>query len=690
MAPEQARGEPADSRADIFAFGAVLYEMLSGRQAFHRATPVDTMTAILRDDPPPLPREERGIAPALERLVAKCLEKAPGARLQSAADIAFALEGLSSHIDSTRVFEEMVGWRHWSRERVAWSAITAGLVLAIAGLASTLSLRNPAATTDVVRATVELPSRLSMISGGVDHSLAVSPDGRRVAFVADGPDGVRQLSLRRIDGVRAQPLAGTANARDPFWSPDSRFIAFFADGKLKKMDASGGPVLVLCDAASGAGGTWNDDDVIVFSDFSALHRVDASGGTPVLLAASGDGDPTNLQFPFFLPDGDHFIHRGRDAQTYLRSLSTGEVRLLGAGGNAQYAQGHVVVWRDGALVAQALDTSSVELTGELVTIAEDVRGGTNGAAFSISSTGVLVYQQAASEAESQLTWVDRSGREIGRLGDPDTYGDLELSPDGARLAVSVVDRTRRTRDIWLFDLRRGVRSAFTFDQAQECASAWSPDGSRIVFDSNRRGTFDLYEKPSNGASEETFLFGSERAADGAYSWSLDGRHLLVQAGAGGTEDLFALPLADRTTIPILTTPAATVHGRFSPDGRWIAYMSTETGQNEVWVASFPRAVGRWRVSTGQGAFPRWRRDGREIFYIDPAANRLMAAAVNGDGAAIEVHNVTPLFEARARTEARYMYDVSADGQRFLINRLPDQPATPPLSLVLNWPALLQQ
>jgi Tol biopolymer transport system component len=684
MSPEQVRGDRADHRADIFAFGAVLYEMLGGRQAFHRETGIETMAAILREDPPELPIAQRQIPPALDRLVRKCLEKTPAARLQSASDLAFALEGLSSHSDRTEVRGALaVDVRRWSRARLVWAVMTAVLVATMGWLGAAMYLRTPPANPDVVRATIDLPSGGYVFS--VDHFLAISPDGRRVAFAAQGPDGRRQLWLRPFNGVAAQPLAGTEGATDPFWSPDSRFIAFFAGGKLKKMDAAGGPVSVLCDAANAAGGTWNRDDVIVFSDFSTLYRVAASGGTPVLIAGPGPGDPDSLyQFPFFLPDGDHFVHRGRGLQTYVRSLSTNEVKPLGGGGNAQYAQEHLVFWRDGALVAQALDTSRLDLTGEVVRIAEDVRGAATGAAFSISDTGVLVYQQAGSGAESQLTWFDRAGRPIGELGEPGDYGDLELSPDGARLAVSVLDPARRTRDVWLFDVRRGLRNAFTFDPANEVAVMWSPDGNRVVFDSNRGGNFDLYEKPSNGAAEETLFFSGE-GAERAFSWSPDGRYILFQTAT----DLFALPLTgERKPVPLVTTSFTTSRARFSPDGRWLAYTSYETGRDEVWVAPFPGPGGKWLVSTGGGSWSRWRRDGKEIFYVDPA-NRLMAAEVNGEGAAFEVQNVRPLFETRARTGPRYMYDVSADGQRFLINSLPEQPATPPLTLVINWPALLQ-
>ena len=686
MAPEQVRGAPADHRADIFACGAVLYEMLAGRRAFQRETAVETMAAILNTEPPALSSVEPAIPPGLEKIVYHCLEKHPAARFGTAHDLAFALENLSSSSDIRTGAVAAIPTRHWTAKRLAWSAIAAVLVISTAWLIAISRPEGSTANETVIRAAVDLPD-LSL-SGDADHFLSVSPDGRRIVFAAQDPGGRRQLWQRAIDGATPQPIVGTDNARDPFWSPDSQVIAFFADGKLKKVDTGGGPVTILSDTRSGAGGTWSRDNVIVFSDFSNLYRVPAAGGMPVLIAGREAGDPDNLyQFPSFLPDSDHFIHRGRGGQTYVRSLSTNDVKLLGAGGNAQYANGRVVFWRDGALLAQALDTARLELTDDVVRIAEEVRGIANGAAFAVSQNGVLVYQRGSAESQSELTWFDRAGRRLETVGGPAEFGDLELSPDDVRLAVTIRDPARQTGDIWFVDVRSGRRTAFTFDPAEEAAPAWSPDGATVIFDSNRTGRSDLYAKPSNGSAAETLLFGTEDV-ERTYGWSPDGRYVVFQAAG----DIFALPLTgDRKPVPLVTGPGAASSARVSPDGRWIAYVSNETGRQEVWVAPFQPSGGKWLVSTGGGIFPRWRADGREIFYLDPS-NTLMAAAVGGAGSGFEVLSVTRLFEAGAvSTSRRSMYVVSRDGQRFLINSLSEQPASSPLlSLVVNWPALLQR
>jgi Tol biopolymer transport system component len=679
MSPEQARGREADRRSDVWAFGCVLYEMLTGQRAFDGPEITDVLARVLEREVTfdALPRQT---PESVHRLLRRCLVKDRKRRL---ADIGVARmefdDAASARPDDTR---SRAGGQWMRRATVAVLAIA---IVATAGIGYFLVAGPPATDGVLVRATIDLPQGLSVF--GVDHFLSVSPDGRQVAFAAQGVDGRRQLWLRPVGGITAQPLAGTEDVRDPFWSPDARFIGFFAGGKLKKISASGGPVTVLCDAASGAGGTWNRDDIIVFSDFATLYRVGASGGTAVSIAGPGAGDPDNLyQFPFFLPDGDHFLHRGRDRQTYVRSLRTNDLKLVGAGGNAQYAQGQLVFWSDGALVAQAFDTSRLELAPDVVRIAEDVRGAQTGAAFSISETGVLVYQQAGGIADSRLAWFDRTGAQTGILGNPAGYGDLELSPDGTRLAVSVLDGSRRTRDIWLFDVARGVRNPLTFDAADEVTSVWSPDGTRVIFDSSRAGNADLYEKPADGSAEETLLFSSE-AADRAFSLTPDGRVVVFQTAS----DLFTLPLTGaRKASALIGSPTTiTTRGRVSPDGRWLAYVSDETGREEVWVAPFPGPGGKWRISTNGGSWPRWRRDGRELFFVE-MTNRLMVASVTGLEAALVVESVRPLFEIRARVNSRYMYDVSADGKRFLVNTLSEQPATPPLTLVVNWPALLTQ
>jgi Tol biopolymer transport system component len=707
MAPEQVRGQQADHRSDIFAFGAILYEMLSGQRAFRGETAVDTMSAILAKDPPDLPAD-RHIPPALGRIVDRCLEKSPAARFKSADDLAFALEA-STHTGSADPVVAGVAAPR-KRERMAWMVIVALACLAAGALVALLSVPRAPVDTTIYRTVILPPEGVNWSRAVPAVRFALSPDGRRLAFVATGADGRTLLWVRAMDTLVAQPFAGTDGAVMPFWSPDSRFIAFSAGGFLKKIDASGGPPITVAEVTGNNQGSWNRDDVIVFAPRGGpLYRVSASGGgtpSPVttLDEASGDRQHWNS---FFLPDGRHFLYhtvgskeRGPlDARgVYVGSLdSTEKSRLLLEGGsNAQYALGYVLFMRDDTLMAQPFDADRLELTGEAVPVAQGLQiGGVTGrtGAFSVSQTGVLVYQAGSGDIRSQLIWFDRTGKQMATLGDQADHGGVELSPDGARAAVSILDPARRTRDLWLYDVARGLRTRFTFDPAEEGSAVWSPDGSRIGFNSARKGTLALYVKAASGAGNE------EPLLDDALnliptSWSSDGRSVLyfnTQGGSLSASDLRVLPLSgDRKAAVLLQTPFNEGNGRFSPDGRWTAYQSNESGRNEVYVAPFPGPGGKWQISTAGGSFPRWRRDGRELYYLAPD-NNLMAASVSGDGAAFQVGVVRALFEVRVRAVpvgGGYPYDFSADGQRFLVNTLMQEAASAPITVVVNWTAAL--
>jgi dipeptidyl aminopeptidase/acylaminoacyl peptidase len=527
------------------------------------------------------------------------------------------------------------------------------------------------------------------------------------------------LWVQPLDGLVAQPLAGTEDAFAPFWSPDSRFVGFFAssnpvgavNGRLKKIDAAGGPPLTLCDFPAGAvGATWNRDDVILFTTTGPTHdgairRVSGAGGqSSIVMAPDTKNGEAEYWWPFFLPDGRHFLYLalGPGSQggsrlgplgIYVGSLESEERKLLVRGGsNAKYAQGYLMFLRETTLMAQPLDVRRLEVSGDAVPIAEQVQiGGAAGVtgAFTVSDDGVLAYQTGSGDVRSQLVWFDRSGKQIDVLGDPADYADVELSPDGRRGAVSVPDPAARTRDIWMFDVARGLRTRFTFDPTDDWSVVWSPDGSRVVFNSRRKGALDFYQKTSSGAGadEELLVDSNEKYP---LAWSRDGRYILYGVRGSGGFDLWVLPLSgDRKPVPFVQTPFNEIPALFSPDGRWIAYGSNESGRTEVYVAPFPDAGGKWQVSTAGGTLPRWRGDGREIFYMDPD-NTLMAAEVNGQDSAFEVGAVRELFETRPRA-MRSSYDVTADGQRFLINTL-EEPASAtalPITLVVNWPALVK-
>ena len=729
MSPEQARGKPVDKRTDIWAFGCVLYEMLTGRLAFSGETVSDAVAAILSSEPDwlalPADTPER-----VRRLLRRSLEKDPRRRVRDIADARIELEDTlgetspSGHLMPTDLSASIVAdaARAKARVRVAWvtaslsaAAIVAALVLWRVGL-----FDRSAVDARVYRSSIVLPEGThipgdrSSANLGPAGRFALSPDGRRLAFVARrDATGLPVLWVRPLDAVVAQTLAGTEGATYPFWSPDSRFVAFLAQGKLKKIDVvAGGAPLTLSDVSLGATGAWNRDDVILFTPNggSTLHRVSASGGTPSPVttfdAANGE---TQHWFPFFLPDGRHFLYSTLGGKTvgatvprgvYVGSLDPTEARtlLLPEGSHAKYAEGHLLFLRGSTLMAQAFDADRRQLRGEAEPLAEQLQttsGSVTGAAgaFTVSDTGVLAYQTGAGVVRSQLVWFDREGKQIGVLGDQADYSDIELSPDGQRVAVGVLYPAEGTRDLWLYDVKRELRTRFTFDSASEFEPIWSPDGDRLAF-ARSKATVDLYQKASSGSgTEEALLAGG--LGKFPSDWSPNGRFILYIAGGAAIarSDLLVLPLfGERKPFPFVETSFIETRGRFSPDGRWIAYASNESGQLEIYVTRFPEPGESRRVSTAGGLWPRWRRDGREIVYLAPD-NTLTAAAVNGEAAGFEAGPARPLFAVRPRsmsTLGDYPYDVSADGQRFLVNTLVEETTSTAITLVVNWAAGLKR
>jgi len=720
MSPEQARGKPVDKRTDIWSFGCVLYEMLTGRQAFAGETISDTIAAILEREPEWTALPDTTPV-TVRRLLQRCFEKDPRHRVRDIGDARIELDDARAG----RAISAPVA-RRAGRERVAWTASALVTVAALLAVGSVLYLRRAPADTRAYRSSISPSPGASRPAGLLPSSrFALSPDGRRLAFVGTDAGGVTALWVQSLDEPAGQPLAGTEGALMPFWSPDSQFIGFLAGGKVKRIAATGGPPLILAEHTGGgnAGASWNRDGVILLSGprlGNPIRRVSASGGAPSpVTTLNADAGETVHGFPFFLPDGRHFLYLAVGSKTggsvssnspngiYVTGLDSNERKLLVPGGsNAKYAEGYLLFLRGQMLMAQPFDAQRLELTGAAVPIADDVAiGGVTGISggYSVSETGVLAYQTGSvneggpADTSTQLVWFDRSGKAIGALGDKAGYGDLELASDGKRGAVSLLDRTRRTRDIWLFDIARGLRTRFTFDSAEESASVWSPDGDRVVFNTNRKGHFDLYQKASSGSGAEQELLVDTRDKY-PIDWSPDGRFILFGVGATGATayDLWVLPLfGDRKPFPFLQTPFGEVSGRFSPDGRWIVYASDESGRSDVYVAPFTGRGGtpgsKWQISTAGGTQPRWRKDGKEIFYLAPD-KRLMGAAVNGQHSAFEVGAVRSLFDTRAPStiNPRSAYGVSPDGQRFLVNTLADDDAAAPITLVVNWPALLKK
>jgi len=696
MAPEQVRGLTADHRADIFAFGVILYEMLSGRRTFLGETPMDTMMAIAREAPPELPIADPHLAPMLSRIVNRCLEKQPAARFQSAQDLAFALDGLSSqhHLSDPLPSRRPGNRAVW----VSW-AVTAIAVLAAITF-NIQSLTKPQGDAPAVRFSIA-PPQGAMLSRAIRQTVAVvSPDGHRVVFLANRAGVQSNLWVRRTDSLEAQPLAGTDNSVYPFWSPDSRSIGFFANGKLKTIDVDTGQVLTVCDVLNGNGGAWSRSGVIVFSPTatSGLSQVPATGGQPTAITKL---DAAHFQvshrLPSFLPDGRHFLFFAVPSNTiWLGSLDSKETtQLFNADSQAQYvAPGYLLFVRQQTLFAQRFDNARAMLTGEAIPVAQQVtRDGNGYAAFSASDDGVLAYRTGIVGTRTQLSWFDRSGRGVGTVGQPNFLRNPALSSDGARVALEVVDPQGRNQDIWIGDVGHGVLSRFTFDSHNEIYPVWSADGNDIMFASDRDGgIFNVYRKAANGAGGEERLAksGDDMAP---YSRSPDGRFLIYRLNTYGTGILSLT--ADPKPRPFLQDPAFTqTHGQVSPDGRWLAYSSNESGQYDVYVRSFPEPTGKWQVSQGGGVFPRWRGDGKELYYY-AAAERLMAVPIAGDSAA-QVGAAVPLFETHMlsgftpQLGFRAQYDVARDGQRFLINMPVEEDAPSPITIVLNWTAALKK
>ena len=533
-------------------------------------------------------------------------------------------------------------------------------------------------------------------------SLALSPDGEQLVFVAYS-DGQPRLWLRSLSEVSARPLAATEGATYPFWSPDSRSVAFFAEGKLKRVDIQGGTAHTLANANIGRGGTWNREGVILFAPntFDPLFQVSDKGGEPVAVTRIGTPAPVGIghRFPQFLPDGRHFLFAavGPPPQrgVYVASLDGSVMRrLLDAETAAVVASGHVLFVRQGTLFAQRFDPVRLELAGYPFPVAEDVAFSVsaNIAGLSSSAAGPLAYRAGAADDQRQFIWFDRSGRELGTVGDPDSAAPAnpQLSPDGRRVALN---RTLDGRPgIWLLETSGGVLSRFTFDGQPAAYAVWSPDGRRLVFGSNPGGRLDLYEKPANGGGTEELLLDTPEGK-APMDWSSDGRFLLFRTNSAGAPnsgfDLWALPTdGDRRPFPVSETIFDERDGQFSPDGQWIAYESNESGRPEIYVQRFPEPRGKWQISTNGGAQVRWRPDGDELFYI-ALDGRLMAAPfqLSSDGQAVEPGTPVSLFGTRIPGGAlqggfRQQYVVSPDGQRFLINSL--VPVTSPITLILNW------
>jgi Tol biopolymer transport system component len=697
MAPEQLEGQDADARSDIFAFGAIVYEMLTGRRAFSGETYASLIGAILRDEPAPIPTLQPLTPITLDHIVRRCLAKDRDARWQSARDLAIELEWIAGGNDQSGA-PPSAGTPRRARARLPWTLVAvAGAALVAATVPLTMSYVRQREPAPPVRFMVDAPPDVTL---DANTRPVVSPDGRRVAFTGRKANGNLLAWVRSLDNVAPQPLPGTeAMALPTFWSPDSRYLGFFAGGRLRRIDITGGAPQAVCDAvatAGVAGGTWNKDGVIVFAggDGQHLYRVPAGGGTATVLTTVDRGAHQIAHIaPYFLPDGKHLLYLARgtalDQNTvFVRSLDKDDARPLIKGvSEARYSDGYLLFLRDSTLTAQKFDVSRLVTAGDPVPVAENIRiiGAGFAAAFSVSPSGVLAFRTSATIAtDRQLALFDRSGTSIGTLDAPGAFDSPTLSPDGQRLAVSIGGPT--DSDIWIFDRRSGIRQRFTFNGGR--FPVWSPDGSRVAF-STIPSNAEIHARPSNGTGGEEVLYKEQAALPDGFS--PDGSYLAI---TGMTQRAFLLPLKrDGRAVPLVTSgPRDMLDGfaQISPNGRWVAYMSQESGRNEVYVMGFPPAGGKWQLSRTGASEPRWRRDGKELFMLQ-ADGRLLALPVNTD-ATFEAGSPVELFQSRFANYGitRNHYDVTADGQTFVVNTAPPSTGAALMTVVLNWASGLRR
>jgi eukaryotic-like serine/threonine-protein kinase len=694
MAPEQLEGKDADERSDLFSFGVMLYEMATGRRPFEGKSQASLIASIMKEEPRAMATVQPMTPPALERVVRQCLAKDADDRWQTAGDLKRELNWIVQGGSQIGVPAVTAARRH-RRLQLSWGIATVSLIAA-ATLAVLLLLRH--------QPPVET-SRFAVAPGVNMRAMRwprISPDGRTLAFLASDTTGRDMIWLRPGNSLDAYPLPGTEGAWRPFWSPDSRYLAFTSGGQLKKIAAAGGPVQLIGETKGGFDGSWGSKDVVLFDGASqdSIRGIPVAGG-PVF-AASTINKENHEQYhcwPTFLPDGVHFVFLAA-TDTTLGAGSQSYVAMVGSTGSKEVKQlfttdskveydksGYLLYVLNGILLAQRFDADKQEMQGDPSPVADHLVTQVGAAGFSVADDGTLVYQPLGGSAVSELVWLDRNGKELGKVGDPAPYRDIALSSDGKRLAYGYLDPQLNAEDIWVRDLTRNVSSRLTFDAKDDIWPIWSPDGSRIAFASIRSGTFALMGKLSNGTGSDELLFEEKGNHVGPYGYSSDGRKITIGRLSQGQWDIGIVDVAARTANWVVTTPFNEQMPALSPDGRFLAYQSDETGVPQIYVLELGAAGGKWQISNTRGIAPLWRADGKELYYFDRGA--IMAVPVS-IGATLEAGTPQKLFETRVETGGFRLrrFDVSADGQRFLINRQIGAATQSGFVVVQHWSAEL--
>lgn len=700
MSPEQLEGKDADSRSDIFSFGIVLYEMATGVKAFKGSSQASLIASIMKEKPRSVSEIQSLVPPMLEQVINQCLDKDPEQRWQTAGDLKRSLMWVSEG-GSQVGLPAVLSKKRKSREKSAWA-----IVILFFGISVALSYflwQYMSETKHVTKSHIIAPENNEFITdaGG---SFALSPDGQKLAFVAEDTTNNKSfLWLRPLNSLASLPLPGTEDAYLPFWSPDSRYVAFFQEGKLKKVLATGGPTLSICDAPSGRNGDWNKDDIIVFTPTydGIIHKVSAAGGeaVPITTLDSVKGDVTH-RYVRFLPDGNHFLfyarsgtaNSGENDAICLGSLDgSGFTRIIPAASTVEYASGYILYQRETSLMAHPFDADALELTGDAFPIAEDVSYVRNWSrsVFTVSKNGCLIFRSGDVNIGSQLFLKNRNGEIIDSIGGLEIQFSPYLSPDEQKALIEIEDGNSSNIDLWIYDLSRKIKTRFTFDNAGDMVGIWSPDGSKIAFRSDRvKGKKGLYVKNSSGVGEMELLFETDKVF-WPNDWSPDGKTILIEIYNSDTKsDLMVVPINKEEPFFILKTNFNEYGGSFSPDGRWVAYVSEETGTEQVYVTPFPGPGSKWQVSVTDGDRPKWNQSGKELFFLDND-DKIMIAEVDGSENSFKVGNVQSLFKVLASKPGE-VFDVSVDGKTFLTNEVPVTTSDSKVVFVNNWNVELEE